>query len=108
MAHVDGSYHPAERKAILEKLPKLYPDEKNAEAKLTAAEKEYLSVDKSKLSLIIKETFKHFNAVKFAQKYKVYTDMYDIIHADGKVEASETTALNELKDIIEMGVVMKR
>jgi uncharacterized tellurite resistance protein B-like protein len=34
--------------------------------------------------------------------------MYDIIHADGKVEESETKALNQLKDIIEMGVVMKR
>jgi uncharacterized tellurite resistance protein B-like protein len=34
--------------------------------------------------------------------------MYDIIHADGKVDESETAALNELKEIIEMGASPKK
>jgi uncharacterized tellurite resistance protein B-like protein len=28
--------------------------------------------------------------------------MYDIIHADGKVEESETKAVNELKEVIDL------
>jgi uncharacterized tellurite resistance protein B-like protein len=30
--------------------------------------------------------------------------MYDIIQADGKIEASETKAINELKEIIDLVV----
>jgi len=108
MAHADGVYHPAEREVIAERIPKLFPAETDITSKLARAEKQYEAVEKSKIETIIRETFQHFHSVKFAQKYKVYTDMYDIIHADGKVEESETKALNRLKDIIEMGVVVKR
>lgn len=108
MAHADGAYHPSERDVIADRIPKLFPEEKDIVGKLARAEKQYSATDKAQIETIIKDTFKHFNSVRFAQKYKVYTDMYDIIHADGKVEESETRALNQLKDIIEMGVVMKR
>jgi uncharacterized tellurite resistance protein B-like protein len=108
MAHADGVYHPAEKDVIAERIPKLFPNETDITGRLARAEKQYDAVDKAQIETIIKDTFKHFNSVKFAQKYKVYTDMYDIIHADGKVEESETRALNQLKDIIEMGIVMKR
>lgn len=108
MAHADGVYHPSEREVIADRIPKLFPEETDITGKLAKAEKQYTATDRAQIDTIIKDTFKHFNSVRFAQKYKVYTDMYDIIHADGKVEESETKALNQLKDIIEMGVVMKR
>ncbi len=108
MAHADGVYHPAEAEVIVDRIPKLFPGETDIRAKLARAEKQYSAVDKAQIDTIIRDTFKHFNSIRFSQKYKVYTDMYDIIHADGKVEESETKALNQLKDIIEMGVVMKR
>lgn len=108
MAHADGVYHPSERDVIADRIPKIFPEETDVPGKLARAEKQYAATDKAQIETIIKDTFKHFNSVRFAQKYKVYTDMYDIIHADGKVEESETKALNQLKDIIEMGVVMKR
>ena len=108
MAYADGVYHPAEKDVIADRIPKLFPSETDVQGKLARAEKQYTSTDASKIDSIIRDTFSHFNSVKFAQKYKVYTDMYDIIHADGKVEETETKALNQLKDIIEMGVVMKR
>jgi hypothetical protein len=52
---------------------------------------------------LIRDSFRHFSQVKFAQKYKVYTDIYDIINADGKVDISETAALEALRQIIEIG-----
>lgn len=103
MAWSDGVYHPTEAKVILEKIPKLFPSDSDPQQKLAAAEREYTATDKTKISTIIRATFKHFKDVKFTQKYKVYTDMYDIIHADGKVDAAEQAALNELKEIIEVG-----
>src|SRR5262245_22722827 len=107
MAYADGEYHPKEHEVIVGKVPKLFPAETDADRRVTEARKQYNDTDRTKLPAIIKESFKHYSSVKFAQKYKIYTDMYDIIHADGKVDESETAALNELKEIIEMGAAIK-
>lgn len=103
MAHADGEFHTSEKKVILEKIPRLFPAETEPQKKLDSATNEYETVSPEQIPQLIRATFKHFSEVKFNQKYKVYTDMYDIIHADGKVDESETLALNELKEIIEMG-----
>jgi uncharacterized tellurite resistance protein B-like protein len=107
MAYADGEYHPKEHEVIIGKVPKLFPSETNPASLVVQAEEQYRGTDKSKVGLIIRESFRHFSSVKFSQKYKIYTDMYDIIHADGKVDESETMALNELKDIIEMGASVR-
>ena len=107
MAHADSEFHSLEKGVILEKMLKVFPHEENRDKKFEDAVSEYRSIDQSKVTSIIRDTFKHFDQVKFAQKYKVYTDMYDIINADGRVDESETKALNELKQIIEMGVEIK-
>jgi len=104
MAHADHDFHTTEQQVILKKIPKLFPDEKAPGRKLELANEEYESTSKDQIPAIINDTFHYFKDVKFAQKYKVYTDMYDIINADGKIDTSETQALNELKEIIEMGI----
>jgi len=101
MAHADGDLHVTEVKVIKEKMAKLYPNE-NADAKFTAALDEYNAFDKSKLNKLFHASFAHFDTIKFAQKYRVYGDMYDIIYADGKVHEAEQKALDELKDIIDI------
>ena len=108
MAHADGDFHSSEKKVILDKIPKLFPNEKEPAKKLETAVAEYGTISQEQIPLIIRSTFKHFGEVKFNQKYKVYTDMYDIIHADGKVDESETYVLNELKEIIEMGSIRNK
>jgi uncharacterized tellurite resistance protein B-like protein len=107
MAYADGEYHPKEHDVIVGKVHKLYPATSDAEGLVASAEKVYRATDKTRIGTIIRETFRHFNSVKFSQKYKIYTDMYDIIHADGKVDESETAALNELKEIIELGASIR-
>lgn len=105
MAFADGEFHPLERDVIRGKMSKLFPDLTNTDKKLEDAVKEYHRVEKPKLINLIKETFHHFRAVKSVYKYRIYSDMYDIINADGKVDESETRALDELKQIINMGSV---
>lgn len=107
MAYADGEYHPKEHEVIVGKAHKLFHEEKNLNDLVRKAEEQYRKTDKSKVGTIIRESFRHFNSVKFSQKYHIYTDMYDIIHADGKVDESETAALNELKEIIEMGASVR-
>jgi len=102
MAHADDDFHQTELGVIREKMSKLYPFDDKLEERLQFTINEYKSFDKTKLRALFKDTFMHFPNVKFAQKYKVYTDMYDIINADGKVDESETKAMNELKEIIDI------
>jgi len=103
MAHADGEYHPSEERAILDKMHKLFPTEADPNKKLKNTVAEYRAVKPSELRNLITDTFLHFDQIKFSQKYKIYTDMFDIVHADGKVHEAEERALNELKEIIEAG-----
>lgn len=106
MAHADGDLHVTEVKVIKEKMTKLFPGE-NVDKKFAAALDEYNAFDKKNLNKLFHASFAHFNSVKFAQKYRVYGDMYDIIYADGKVLESETKALEELKDIIDINAEIR-
>jgi len=103
MAHADGEFHSLEKGVVLNKMTKIFPKEGDHEKKFDDAVTHYRGIDHSEITAIIRDTFKHFDQVKFQQKYKVYTDMYDIINADGKIEESETKALDELKQIIDIG-----
>lgn len=103
MAHADGEFHDLEKGVILDKMTRLFPTEKDPQQKLNTVLKQYHDFDKSNLRILFRDTFNQFSNVKFSQKYKVYTDMYDIINADGKIDESETKALNALKEIIEIG-----
>ena len=107
MSHVDGDYHPTEMDVIRTKMSKLYPKEIDYEKKLQEAVSQYKEFDKSKLHELFKDTFHQFSHVKSAQKYKIYKDMYDIINADGKIDESETKALETLKEIIDLGIEAK-
>jgi uncharacterized tellurite resistance protein B-like protein len=102
MAHADGECHELEEGVIREKMHKLYPREQDFDQRLDAAMKQYHDFDKGQLRLLFRDTFQQFTNVKFSQKYKVYTDMYDIINADGRIDERETHALTMLKEIIDI------
>ena len=104
MAFADGEFHPDEVNVVKAKIKKIYPNANEHEQKLKDTMEQYNAFDKANLTELFKDTFAHFNHVKFSQKYKVYTDMYDIINADGTIDESETEALDSLKKIIDLGV----
>ena len=106
MGHADGEFHAMEIGIIREKMGKLYPFSDKLDNKLDEAIQEYNDFDKADLKILFRDTFNHFTNVKFAQKYKVYADMYDIINADGKIEMAEEKALLELKEIIDLSAAV--
>lgn len=108
MAFADESMHGSEEEVILAKMTKLYPGEADLKKKFDEAAAAYKKLDRQSVMEIIKDTFKHFDQVKFAQKYKIYTDMYDIVNADGKIEESEKHALENLKAIIDLNAESKK
>jgi len=107
MSHADNDYHPQEMEVIRGKMARIFPQESDPEKKLYGAIRAYNNFDKALIGELIRDTFAHFSHVKFSQKYKIYADMYDIINADGKIDASETEALDALKKVIDMGAEAK-
>lgn len=107
MAHADGSMHSQEESIVREKMHKLFPEGTDLNEKFDSALNRYRNTKKEDVPGIIKETFNHFKQVKFSVKYRVYTDMYDIINADGRVDESETEALELLRKMIDFGIPEK-
>jgi hypothetical protein len=104
MSMSDGTMHSSEEQVILNKMMKLFPSESDYKMKLGMAFAEYKALDSAMTMNVIRESFLFFDKVTFAQKYKVYADMYDIVNADGKVEEPEKKALTDLKEIIDMNM----
>lgn len=102
IAHADGALHDAEERIVLEKMNKHFPLEGDHKKRFDDTVVAYGRMPAADHHQVIKDSFQHFDHIKFSQRYKIYADMYDIIHADGKVSAAETKAVNELKEIIDM------
>ena len=102
IALADNYLHESEESLILDKMSRLFPAETNPKKKFEEAMVNYKLQGSEKIMEIIRDTFKQYSHIKFTQKYKVYTDLYDIVNADGKVEESEMVALDLLKQIIDM------
>jgi uncharacterized tellurite resistance protein B-like protein len=102
IAYADGEFHPKEREVILEKMHKLYPNSNEHEKKLTETIRVYSDLEPTQFKGIFVDTFKQFNKVKYAQKYRVYLDMYEVVQADGKIHEAEQVAMDALKEIIDV------
>ena len=101
VAHADGTLQAAEETVVRDKMQGLFEVGTDPESKFQELLTYYRSCRKEDLPVIIRDTFHHFSAVRFATKYKVYTDLFDIINADGKVEASEAETIRQLRDLME-------
>jgi hypothetical protein len=102
MSHADDSYDPNELAAIKIKMKSLFPEGTDIERKLYTALREYNAMDRSSLSGVIEESFRHFSGDPAATvSNDMYADLYEIIQADGKVDQAETKALEALKKVID-------
>ena len=101
MSHADNSYDPYELATVKSKMTGLFAEGTDVEKKLYGAIREYNSFDKSKLNELFEASLKHFS-VEAPLKEDIYTDLTEIIRADGKVDQSETKTLETLKKIIDL------
>ena len=95
----DSNYDPKEMDVIQEKMKGLYPSKVDFDKKLYITLREYKNFDTNKLNELFVDTLKHFRADK--NKEKIFADLSDIISADGKVQNTETKALDALKKTID-------
>ena len=107
MSHADNEYHVKEQDMVKVKMKRLFPDTTNAPmtAKYEKALSQYKLVKKEDVIVVIRDSFKHFNSVKPTLKYKVLSDLFDLISADGRIDERETTTVEELKEI--MGILIE-
>jgi len=106
MSRADDSYDPSEIAAIKVKMNTLFAEGTDLEKKLYSAIREYNSFDKSKLTELFTDSIEHFSK-KSAVEAQLFKDLSEIIQADGKVDQSETNALDVLKRIIDHQYIQK-
>lgn len=100
VAHSDGQFQAAEESMVRQKLAGLFDQEEEREQKFAMLLDLYRSTPADALPALIRETFQHFSGVQFSAKYKVYTNLFDIINADGRVSSGETEALRQLRALM--------
>ncbi len=99
LAYADGEVHDSERELILKRMKYLFPGETQPEQVLDNMIQAYIK-ESGQSQQIIEAAHQQFNNVEFYKKYKVFKDLFDIIHADGVVAETEQEALNKLKTLI--------
>ncbi len=97
MGRVDGSLHPNERDTILEKMKELFPENSSYEQTLTVMELQYSQLKYGGAEAILKEGFRKFSQIDPLKRKEIYTALFDIINANGRVNEEETQTLQIFK-----------
>ena len=100
MSRADDSYDPTEMAAINNKMNGLFSEGTDLERKLYVTIREYNSFDKNKLPELLSDSINHFTN-DTAVDARLLNDLKEIIDADGKVDQSETNALEALRRMID-------
>lgn len=100
MAYADGTIDRTEVDVIKSKITRLFPDE-DVDEKFKRSRKEYESYSPEEVDEIIKQNFEKHQEKSFTFKYKIFSDLYEIIIADGIVDFKENQSIQKLKGIIE-------
>jgi len=106
IADSDDFIHETEVEVIKKKIPKLFPNT-DAEKVYQEALKKFRAFKKEEVDKIIHSNFKEHQEKSFTSKYKIFTDLYDIIVADGVLDERETRSIQKLKDIIDQNLEQK-
>jgi len=104
ISQADNAYDPNEMALIKSKMRHLYPSDTDIEQKLYLTIREYNAFDRSKLTDLFKSSVEHFGK-DGSLDATVREDLNDIIMADGKVKAEETSSLDRLRNIIDHALV---
>src|SRR6187551_333589 len=99
-SHSDSNYDPTEMTVIKTKMTSLFPSGTDMEKKLYGTIREYNTFDKAKLDDLFSASIKHFKSEGMVKDNTVFTDIEDIIRADGKVNSSEAKALEVIAKLI--------
>lgn len=97
MASVDGSIHPTEQDAIVEKVGELFPYLKTIEDRLARVSQAIKKMGKESSEKMIEENLEQLKTLSPGQKQIFYTLLFDVINADGRVNEAETRTLKMLK-----------
>jgi hypothetical protein len=100
IARSDSYYDPREISAIKEKMFRLFPKGTDLEKKLYRAIREYNSFDVSRMSELLRDSFKHFTNDEETVKTKLFSDVREIIRADEKILPTEREAYRTIRRIV--------
>ncbi len=104
IAHSDANYDPSEMALIKTKMAQLFADGIDIEKKLYGAIREYNSFDKVKLEELFNDSVEHFKSGYPMPDNDLFSDIEEIIRADGKVHVKEVDALTLISNIVNKAI----
>ncbi len=102
MSEADHNYDPAEMALIKKKMHTLFPKGTDLEQKLYRTIRDYNNFDKTQLDALFRATFEKFRGANPELRENLFRDIQEIAKADGALNASESQALEALKQIIDL------
>ena len=99
VARTDGTLHENESHQVQQKIARLFPEQDVQEIFRKTLE-HYHALKQEEIAHFIRESFDQFRNESFASKYNMFTDLYDIVNSDGKIEEAETAVLNQIRELI--------
>ena len=103
MAYADGSIDRTEIDVIKTKMFKLFPG-KDVDHKFQESRKSFEALSPDEIENTIHLNFEKHKERSFTFKYKIFSDLYEIIIADGVVDFRENQSIQKLKGIIEQNM----
>jgi len=97
MGRVDGSLHPNERDTIIEKMNELFPSHPLEDADLLDMEQQYTKLKYGVAESLLKEGLSRFSGEDAIKRKEIYTALFDIINANGRVNEEEKQTLQIFK-----------
>jgi uncharacterized tellurite resistance protein B-like protein len=99
VASTDGSIHENETHQVQKKIARLFPEQDSNQV-ISKILGHYQEIKNEELGMFIRNSFHQFRDETFASKYNMFTDLYDIVNSDGKVDVAETAVLNQIRELI--------
>ena len=97
MGHVDGSLHPNEKDTILDRMKEMFPAVSSLIEKFTEMELLYGKLGYARVEDLLKITLPKFSHIDAVKKREIYSALFDIINANGRVNEEETQTLQIFK-----------
>ena len=97
MGHVDGSLHPNEKDTILEGMKEIFPSHSTLTEKFVELDAVYKRLGPGRAEDLLNISLPRFANIDPIKKKEIYSALFDIINANGRVNEEETQTLSVFK-----------
>ena len=97
MARADGSVHPNEKETIHEKMNEIFPGNHDYQPAWNKLESLHEKSGPAGAEELLKSNWLRFSSMDESMKQRIFTALFDILNANGRVDPGETQTLKSIR-----------